>query len=306
MQAHGWETRREPSSCDSAIAEYSEATYRDSLYAPAFGGLAQARALCAMYANGDQPTAFTAAQSASETALRLDPDLAVAYTARGMVQLFGHQDYVGAKRDFVTAIRLDSARYEPWLYLTWCYVGLGELDSAIAAVRRAHAVDAIEPIASVRLSTVLLLRGDTAEALLRVNELLQRDSLNWLGHAQRLEIYNAAGRCEEALREIHWVAHVPNNLYQASIAYAWARCGQRDRALKLADSLAGPTGQGGGYGAAVAYAGLGDSVRTFAALNTAIARHNALLFFLGHYYAFARYHGTKAFQDVLARAHVKG
>jgi hypothetical protein len=223
-----------------------------------------------------------------------------------MVELFGHQDYSSARRDFVTAIRLDTLQYEPWLYLTWCHVGLGEMDSAVATMRRAHVLAPTEPIVGARLSTVLMLRGDSTEALLRVNELLRRDSLNGLAHAERLEVYDAAGRCDDAMREVRWVARVPNNLSQASIAYAWAMCGQRARARKLADSLAGPTGESGGFGAAVAYAGLRDSVRMFAALNAAIDRHNALLFFLGRYYAFVRYHGSKAFDNVLARAHVKG
>ena len=144
-QADAWAIKRDPSSCDSAIAEYSEATYRDSLYAPAYGGLAQTRALCAIFGTGNPKEEYVAAKGASETALRLDSTLAVAYTARGMVLLFGEQNYPAAQLDFLAAIHLDSTQYQPWLYRTWCFFGAGELDSALASIRRAYSLTRSNP-----------------------------------------------------------------------------------------------------------------------------------------------------------------
>jgi tetratricopeptide (TPR) repeat protein len=304
-QAAAFEARRQPWSCDSAEKVYSDATYRDTLYAEAFGSLARAHALCGMFGGGDPRTEFIAASTAASEALRLDPDLAVGYTARGMVALFGHQDFSSARRDFRESIRLDSMAYEPWLYQTWCFVGSGMLDSAVASIRHAFRIEPTAPIVGSRLSQVLLLHGDTAEAERSVNEVLGGDPTNDIAHSQRLELYNATGRCPAALREVKEVGHSRNNLTQALVAYAFATCGQRDRAQRLVDSLAQPGAHSGRFQLAIAFTGLGDSARTFAALDSAVANHDFLLFFVPHYFAFVRYHGTKAFQDVLARAHVK-
>jgi tetratricopeptide (TPR) repeat protein len=195
--------------------------------------------------------------------------------------------------------------YEPWLYQTWCFVGSGMLDSAVASIRHAFSIDPTAPIVGSRLSQVLLLHGDTAEAERSINEVLSEDSTNDIALAQRLELYDATGRCDAALREVQEVVRSPLNFTQALVAYALATCGQRDRAIHLIDSLTQPGAHSGGLQLAIAFAGLGDSARTFAALDSAVANHNFLLFFLPHYFAFVRYHGTKAFQDVLARAHVK-
>ncbi|HEY8062442.1 MAG TPA: protein kinase [Gemmatimonadales bacterium] len=305
-KAAAFEALRKPWSCDSATKFYSDATYRDSLYAKAFGSLARAHALCGMFGAGDPRTEFIAASNAAAEALRLDPGLAVGHTAKGMVALFGHQDFSSARRDFREAIRLDTMAYEPWLYQTWCYVGSGMLDSAVASIRHAYRIEPTAPIVGARLSQVLLLHGDTSEAERSVNEVLSEDPTNDIAHAQRLELYDATGRCDAALREVKQVERSPLNFNQALVAYALATCGQRDRAGRLVDSLAQPGAHSGGFQLAIAFAGLGDSTRAFAALDSAIANHNFLLFFLPHYFAFVRYHGTRAFQDVLARAHVKG
>jgi len=304
LAAH-FEALRLPWSCDSAKQTYSDATYRDSLYAEAFGSLARAHALCAMFGAEDPRTEFMAASIAADKALQLDPGLAVGYTARGMAALFGQQDFASALRDFHESIRLDSTRYEPWLYETWCFVGSGMFDSAVASIRHAFVIEPTAPIVGSRLSQVLLLHGDTAEAERSVNEVLAGDPTNGIAHAQRLELYDATGRCDAALREVKGVERSSLIFNQALVAYALATCGQRDRAIHLVDSLAQVGAHNGALQLAIAFAGLGDSARTFAALDSAVANHSFLLFFLPHYFAFVRYHGTKAFQDVLARAHVK-
>ncbi len=303
--AQSREAKRNAENCDSALAEYSEATYNDSLYAEAWGGLARASALCTMFGAKDRRVAFAAAHTAAEAALKLDPDLPVALTAQGMVALFSRQDYLSAQKSFRAAIRFDSMGYEPWLYQAWSYVGRGLLDSAVWSMRRAYEIDPAPPIITARLSEVLLLQGDTAAALRQVNELLSREPTYALGYSQRLEVYNAMGpgHCADALRDIRsgepWAAH----FRKEDVVYALATCGMRDSAVTLADSLGSTWHMG--FGMAVVFAGLGDSVRTFVALDSAIAHPGSTFFFLPYHYAFVRYHGTKAFDDVLARAHVK-
>lgn len=305
-QADAWAVRRDLTSCDSAITEYSEATYRDSLYAPAYGGLAQTRVLCVMFGSRNPREEFVVAKGASETALRLDTTLAVAYTARGMVELFGEQNYSAAQLDFAASIRFDSTQYQPWLYRTWAYIGAGELDSALASIRHAYSLDPVQPIVGVRLATVLGYHGDTAEAEQRLADVLHRDTSNVIAHAELMELYSAAHQCAKALEEVQWVAHHSRDNGGTGAAVAWASCGHEERARQIADSIEKRSGYVPAFGLATVYAALGDSAKVFQLLNRAIKDHEAVLFFLGKHRAFQAYHGTPAFTELLKRAHVKG
>jgi tetratricopeptide (TPR) repeat protein len=304
-KAEAWAIQREPSTCDSAIVQYSEATVRDSLYAQAYGGLAQARALCAIYGDGNPRTEFVAAKSAAEIAIRLDPTLAVAYNARGMFQLFSEQNFPAAQRDFINSVRLDSTRYEPWLYRTWAFLGTGELDSANASIRHAHFLDPTVPIVAIRLAMVLLYTGDSAGAQQAETEILRREPTNRLVHSEQLEIYDATHQCSKALKEARWLEGHPFLFFRALVAHTWASCGEAGRARHFADSVAKHGVNISAFSLAIVYAGLSDSTSVFQWLNQAVKNHEALLYLLPRYYAFQPYHRIPTFVDLLKRAHVK-
>ena len=155
-EAADWAKRRDAKSCEMAIMLYSRATDKDTSYAEAWGGLAKARVLCAIFTPGDPTVGFAAAKGASETALRLDGTLSDAYTVRGMVHLFHEQNFPAAQVAFIKAISLDSTRFEPWLFRSWAYMGAGEPDSAVSSVRRAKQLQPVgDPIVGIRLASIL-------------------------------------------------------------------------------------------------------------------------------------------------------
>jgi tetratricopeptide (TPR) repeat protein len=259
-----------------------------------------------MFGTGNPREEFVAAKGASETALRLDSTLAVAFIARGMVQLFGEQNYASAQRDFQAAIHLDSSQYQPWLYRTWCFVGAGKLDSAVMSIRRAYSLDPVQPIVGVRLAEVLRYRGDTAEARERVTEVLRRDTSNILAHVEQLRQYTETNQCAKALKEVRWIAGDPHVEYGAVATAVWALCGQKERARQFADSIEKGRGYVSPFWLASAYAALGDSAKVFHLLDQSITDHEGVLFLLGQYGAFRPYHGHPAFTQLLKRAGAKG
>jgi len=301
-------TKRTAQGCTWAIRLFSQATEMDTLYAEAWGGLAKAHALCALFT--DNPDVeFPAAKSASARALSLDDKLSSAYTASGMVNVFHEQDFPAAKRNFNLALKYDPTQYEAWLYLAWAYLGENKLDSEELAVRAAKALRPVgDDIVGVRLATVLRTRGDIPGAEHELRDLLAHDSTSRLAKAEFFQLYVQLGQCDSARAYLLPLRPGVIQYNRAVEAIYWVKCGQQERGRRYADSIAA-TADAGSYvdyfALAMVYATLGDSQKTFRSLNAAVDDHNWALHYLGAHWALQRYRGTPAFADLMRRAHVQ-
>jgi len=129
-----------------AIDYFNEAIARDSSYAPAWAGLADAWIVLPFY--GDtirSATAMPVARQAAERALALDPDLAEAHTSLAYTLTLFDWDWKAAEREFQWAIELDP-RYpvaHKW-YSDLLFV-LGRPEQALAEAERAAELDPRSP-----------------------------------------------------------------------------------------------------------------------------------------------------------------
>jgi tetratricopeptide (TPR) repeat protein len=308
-EANELSNQRSPQICVEAIRRSSRATEIDSLYPAAWATLARARALCALFGDADPNVEFAAARGPAETALRLDSTLADAYTARGMVRLFREQDFTAAGHDFASASRFDSTRYEPWLFRTWVHLANDQLDSALASVRHAKLIaPANAPIVRTRLATILRYAGDTSAAERELEDALRLYPANSLLLGERFELNVHLRRCDRARADLAWAQHAPSEYLRTVVAYFWATCGDRPRAVRYADSLA-IVASGDAYvdefELAMVYAGVQDSVGMYRWLDRAVTHHDWLLFYLRHHFAFRPYVDQPAFAALMRRAHVR-
>ena len=101
-------TRRE---MDKAIEYFQEAIALEPDYALAYAGLAQCYAAQSYLRGSERGETVELARAAAQQAMSLDPGLADAYTAAGMVKLVFDLDWKGAEADFVRAW--------PWAPRTW-------------------------------------------------------------------------------------------------------------------------------------------------------------------------------------------
>src|SRR5947199_5140307 len=95
----------------AAVQDFERATAADAAFAPAWAGLAEARALLFDY------------RGAREAALRgigLDEHLAAAHAALGFVKLHGDWDFARAETELPRALELDPHRATP--HLTYAIV----------------------------------------------------------------------------------------------------------------------------------------------------------------------------------------
>jgi tetratricopeptide (TPR) repeat protein len=110
-----------------------------------------------------------AAEDAFTRALAARPDYADAHFGRGLARaqadLYregGPLGSEGARDDFARVVVLDPLNPVAWNNLAAAGFWLGDLDSAVGAVRRAVGIDPAEPLANLNLALFLLADGDAA------------------------------------------------------------------------------------------------------------------------------------------------
>jgi tetratricopeptide (TPR) repeat protein len=183
---------------------------------------------------------------AAERAIRVDPLLAEAHDALGMVYARDGQ-WAQSEKSFRRAIALEpnnSGIYDD--FSTWLLLPLGRIDEAVRQMRAAKDADPLSSFIQQRLAVVLICAGRYDEAASHC-----AGNPECLGRARL-----GQGRVNEA---IDMLSTTKNPRY---LGYAYGRSGRREDAEKLAAAVA-PNA----FSQALIYAGLGDRDRTLEALN---------------------------------------
>lgn len=133
---------------------FSAAGARDPKFARAFAGVASAEVLYTEYSDSAPESLNDSALAAAGKALSLDPTVAEAYLARGLVDVHRWR-WEEARKAYLTAIQLDSTSATAHQWLGELYYTLGQMDSSIAEMRRATALDPLAPATAIALSYAL-------------------------------------------------------------------------------------------------------------------------------------------------------
>jgi len=174
--------RRRGSGVAEAISQFEAAIERDSTWAPAWAGLAEARAIHPLYA---RPTgestdslfwarSFQEGEAAARRALELDPENASALVALGGI----HRDrweWEEAEAQLRRAIDLDPDSEEAHTQYAELLWGMGRLDESLVEGERARALDP-SPIRMDVVGFVLYMNGRYAEAEAALEEGLAIDT----------------------------------------------------------------------------------------------------------------------------------
>ncbi|MBX9602909.1 MAG: tetratricopeptide repeat protein [Bryobacteraceae bacterium] len=236
---------------DQSIEPLMEAIAKDPSFAPAYASLAKAYAIRSGQTRQDIPDEVRKLRTAAEQAIRLDPLLAEAHAALGM--LYAREArWLESEKSFRRAIELDpgsSASHQSFgVYLLRT---LGRTKEAIEQLRLAEKNDPLSTRLQYAMTQVLLSAGRHDEAARYCNKLPA-------GHDRDLclgRVLLGQGRTEEAIRILSH--HKSDRGY---LGYAYARSGRREEAEKLAMILSP-------HQRAVIFAGLGDKERAIEALD---------------------------------------
>jgi TolB-like protein/Flp pilus assembly protein TadD len=142
LQGQFYSQRNNEADYRKAIEFFETAVRLDPKYARAYAALANAENFLTEFVSGAQTQqAFAAARIAVNKALDLDPNLAAAHGARGLLLIFADIDLAGAEAEFKQAVKLAPNDLDLRASLAEVRASLGHPEAAIEPIRLALAAD---------------------------------------------------------------------------------------------------------------------------------------------------------------------
>jgi tetratricopeptide (TPR) repeat protein len=273
LRARALPNQRSRGWAKEAAGNYHQVIAKDARFAPAYAGLAAVYAATSAQGFRDDHTDELAGmRAAAENAIQLDPLLAEAHDAMGMVYMRDGK-WAESESSFRRAIELDRSSSETYNdFSTWLLLPLGRIDEAVHQLRLAAKADPLSPFIQQRLASMLILTGRYDEAAAHCAgepECLARVRLGQGRIDQAIQIlsdFNKAAASGSAVSFREFIPGRKDLVRPRYLGYAYGRASRREDAEKLAVEVA-PNA----YSQALIYAGLGDKDRTLQALDRVAA-----------------------------------
>jgi serine/threonine-protein kinase len=251
------------------IAVYSQAVRLDPGFAKAYVGAANAQNMYANnFANGTEIHAlFKQARESAEKAVALAPELGGAHAAVAYVLERGYLDFARAQAEYDRALALSPSEVDVLLQSGVFFVTMGRADGGLSNIRRAIALDQLNPTAYARLSVALSYAHRYRDAIAASDRALQFDANdiaieNFRGFNYLLlgELDSARQSCAAAHRT--WVGRL-------CMAILYDRLHQRQQAQDELAAMQAELGDSSAYQYADIYAQWGDLPKALDWLETA-------------------------------------
>ena len=186
---------------DKSVDCFQQAVARAPGYAMAYAGLAEAYTTQAYLRAVDRTTFVDKARAAATRALELDPDLAEAHTAQGLVRFYFEWDWNGADAAFRRAIELNPGSQAVNEEYGGFLNALGRFDEGLVRTRIAARLDplSVGPVHNLALNAMV--QGDYDEAAAGFRRAIDIDP-NWTwGYIKLARTLALQQKCKEAFAQ---------------------------------------------------------------------------------------------------------
>ncbi len=302
---YAWGTRSE-AGLRSARRFFELAVARDSTYAPAWVGVADANAVLGFYDYLPPREAFPAAEAAAERAIALDPALAAPHATLGYVALYYHWDLAAGEAAFKRALELDDSYATGHQWYANLLVAAGRFDEAVREMQRAQQEDPLSLIAKAAEGWVHHFAGEDAVAMERLRAVLAVNpdyatALTWAG-----DVLAGMDSLSQAIAMHRRLVATSDSsgLAMASLARTLALAGEHDEARLLLARLDEREAAGlyvPSYDIAKVHVALRRHDLAFAWLRKAREQRSHSMMFLRVDPAFRGIRGDPAFLSLLVR-----
>ncbi len=226
---------------DKGVDYFQQAIARAPGYALAYAGLAEAYTTQAFLRGSGRSEPAVKARAAVERALELDPELAEAHAARGLVHYYFEWDWAAAEAAFQRGLALNDGSRAVHEEYGWFLTGQGRLDEGREHSQRAAELDPLSmgPIHDIAVNDLVRRRFTEAEAGFRraidINP-------NWTwGYVKLSRTLAYQKRCPEALAEAdnaeRRIAGGASPLSRSWLGITYAVCGETARARQKLEEL---------------------------------------------------------------------
>jgi eukaryotic-like serine/threonine-protein kinase len=297
--------RRNTGSLATAIREFQTAIARDSAFAPAYAGLADAYSLAAPFGGKRPQEVFPLARAAAQQALALDSTVAEAHTSLGIVAMFYDWDWKAAGEHLRRAVQLNPSYAEGHLFYSWYLLLQGRPNDALTEIDSAYTLDKLSVVIVTRHGSMLQYAGRDAQAIPFYREALELDSTFFHARAELSASYIATGQRDSARRTVprEGAARVAGSAIVAIPVWVLAQLADTNAARGMVRELEAATQRGyvAADALAGAYAALGDTSRALDLLDKAAEERAFTLVFLENYQTFRSLRGNPRFKRLVER-----
>ncbi|MGQ0703600.1 MAG: protein kinase domain-containing protein [Gemmatimonadales bacterium] len=199
LQGRYYLALRTPASLARAIDAFEAAVERDSAFALAYSGLADAIALMAPFGGVSPRETYPRARAAALRALALDSTLAEVHTSFGFLEWFYDWNVQEGERRFRRALAINPNYSPAHLFRAWLLAATDRGDEAIQAIETARLLDPLSIIVNARRGTIRYYTGRDQEAVEAFRWALQLDSTFATAKTGLAITLARLGRCQEAL-----------------------------------------------------------------------------------------------------------
>jgi TolB-like protein len=277
--------QRTEDALNKSITSFQQAIAKDSAYAPAQSGLAEAYAMLGFRGGLPSQDALSRAKAAALKAVELDNTLAEPHASLAFIAETYEWDWATAEREYKRDLELNpgDAQAHNWYagYLTYT----GQFDGGVSEARQARDLDPLSLPINNALAGRLLAAGRYNEGLQQVQQTLELDSHFAPAHQTLGWVYLHTGKREEAIEEFQSALKLSgtgDTDLQLDLGFAYAVSGKRAEARRILDSLEKLYAQGvapaGSVG--ILYGALGEPNQAFVWLEKAFKERDPQLTYL--------------------------
>lgn len=253
---------------------FVRAIARDSMFARAYAGLAEALAFYPQFTGIAATVVFDSATNAANRALAIDSTLARAHMSLGLVYMNAFM-WEQSRVHFQRAVDLDPGDAATQMQLGRFFVHTGRLREARAPIDRAKQLDPFSGVAAVWSAYALYQAGKLDDAVAECDRAMQLDSTNMIVLTISAFVNLGAQNTAVAVRYADRQVDAP--AFNGYTAYVQGAAGNKARAEEIIHRLEArqPRPVFGEMAIAMGYLGLRDTSQALSALERSTAMRDA-------------------------------
>ena len=277
--------QRTTDSLNRSISYFQQAIGRDTNYALAYCGLADAYAVLGFRGGVPSKDSLLQAKSAALKAIALDDTLGEPHASLAFIVETHEWDWATAEREYKRALELNAGDARPHHWYAGYLMYVGRFEEGIAEAKRARDLDPLSLPVNNALAGRLLVAGRVDEALHQLRETLEINPNFAPAHQTLGWAYLNQGKYDEAIQEFQQALKLsgPDDTdIMLDLGFAYASRGKRGEALRILTKLRNLHERGlvpsGSIG--ILYGALGELDEAFAWLEKAYEERDPELTYL--------------------------